>query len=90
MFFTSPENGGAPAYGGNNWPLRGTKATLWEGGMKSIGFVSSPLVGSEHKGKVSRELMHISDWFPTISAMADIPLNSSLGLDGFNQWSMIR
>ncbi|KAK3749068.1 hypothetical protein RRG08_034043 [Elysia crispata] len=86
----SSDNGGTPSNGGNNWPLRGVKATLWEGGMKSIGFVSSPLIGSRRKGKVSTELMHVSDWFPTISAMAGIRLNSSLGLDGVNQWPMIR
>lgn len=90
IFIFSSDNGAEPALGGNNWPLRGVKTTLWEGGMKTIGFVTSPLIGPEHRGKVSLELMHVSDWFPTISAMAGIQLSPDLYLDGVNQWPMIR
>ncbi|RUS71733.1 hypothetical protein EGW08_020498 [Elysia chlorotica] len=86
----SSDNGGEPSYGGSNWPLRGTKSTLWEGGLKTVGFVNSPLIRPHRRGKISNELMHISDWFPTISAMAGISLKRSLDLDGVNQWPMIR
>ena len=76
--------------GGNNWPLRGAKHTLWEGGVKGIGFVTSPLLSKKQMGKVSTEMMHVSDWFPTVAAMAGVKVNSTLGLDGYSQWSMIR
>lgn len=75
IIFTS-DNGGATggpngrvddAYG-SNWPLRGTKFSLWEGGIRAVGLIWSPLLNQSaytHNG-----LMHITDWLPTLYAAA--------------------
>lgn len=84
----STDNGGQVFGGGNNWPLRGNKMTLWEGGVRGIGFVASPRL--HQTNAVSRQLMHVSDWFPTIADMVGATVNASLQLDGFSQWGMIR
>lgn len=68
--------------------MRGFKHTLWEGGVRGIGFVTGPLI--QQQGKVSEELMHVSDWFATIAEAVGIKINGSLQLDGQSQWQMIR
>lgn len=59
---------GKHANGGSNWPLRGLKSTLLEGGVRGSAVVYSPLF--KYRGIISNELFHITDFLPTLYSAA--------------------
>lgn len=84
----SSDNGGDPFYRGFNYPLRGYKKTLWEGGVKACGFVHGQML--KRKGVISRDLIHVTDWYPTLINLAGATLDSKpMPVDGFDVWETI-
>jgi arylsulfatase A-like enzyme len=61
------QNGGpAQGFNGNmasNWPLRGMKRTLWEGGVRGTSFISGAGITG---GRTSMELHASTDWMPSL------------------------
>ncbi|XP_008216017.2 arylsulfatase B [Nasonia vitripennis] len=72
---------------GSNYPLRGIKATVFEGGVRVPACVFSPRL--KDRFRVSDELFHITDWFPTLYKLAGGDLSKIQDLDGVDQWSSI-
>ncbi|XP_022662665.1 arylsulfatase B-like isoform X2 [Varroa destructor] len=87
----SSDNGGqatAPMENtGSNFPLRGQKRTLFEGGTRVPAFVWSPLI--RRPRRVFRGITHIVDWLPTIYHLAGGDVASLDHLDGVNIWSSL-
>ena len=52
----------------SNYPLRGGKNTLWEGGTRVNGIVRG--AGVTKGGYTSYEKIHATDWLPTLVGMA--------------------
>jgi arylsulfatase A-like enzyme len=66
-----------------NDPLRGQKATLYEGGTRVCAWVNWP--GHLKPGKYATP-MHCVDWLPTIASLVGYEVKPDLKLDGVNQW----
>ncbi len=54
----------------NNWPLRGGKHTLWEGGHRVSAFVWGKML--QKTGYTNSEMIHATDWFPTFLHIAGL------------------
>ncbi|BFZ23619.1 hypothetical protein BsWGS_26657 [Bradybaena similaris] len=85
LVFTA-DNGGWVTFGGNNFPLRGGKFTIFEGGTRAAAFVHGPMfktTGVRYDG-----LSHIVDWFPTLAEAAGSNYSDPTQ-DGVSQWQSL-
>ncbi|XP_066269872.1 arylsulfatase B-like isoform X8 [Branchiostoma lanceolatum] len=90
IIFTTDNGGPAAGFDMNyasNWPLRGVKNTLWEGGVHGTGFVHSPLI--KQPKRTTHELLHVCDLLPTIYTLAGGDSTELKNLDGTNVWETI-
>ena len=71
LLIVTTDNGGIPSLGGYNWPLRGKKGSLWEGGVRGVGFVHGKML--QRTGVSCKELIHVTDWYPTLLHLAGMP-----------------
>jgi len=73
------DNGG-PSFAGsphtaNNYPLKGSKMSNWEGGIRGNAFVSGGFLARKAPGRVGSTLegyTHICDWYATFAALAGV------------------
>eukprot|EP00756_Hemistasia_phaeocysticola_P020231 Hpha_TRINITY_DN15709_c5_g11::TRINITY_DN15709_c5_g11_i1::g.37351::m.37351/K01135/ARSB; arylsulfatase B len=92
IIFTTDNGGpvsGGDSVGARNWPLRGGKHSIWEGGTRATGLVWGPGVGIP-QGEVYSGMMHGVDWLPTVCAAAGVSTEGTLPLDGVSQWSQLQ
>ncbi|KAF4519333.1 hypothetical protein B566_EDAN008255 [Ephemera danica] len=90
IIFTTDNGGCAGGYeemAASNWPLRGTKKSMWEGAVRGSALIWSPLL--RNTPRVSSQLSHVQDWLPTL--MAAISANVTLlDLDGVDLWPALN
>ena len=58
-------------------------------GVRAVGFVNSPLLSPTQNGKEIRDLIHVTDWLPTMLSIAGGSIGN-LQLDGVNQWNTLK
>jgi len=85
IFVFSSDNGGEHGPSSNH-PLRGEKATLFEGGTRVPGMVHSPL--QNKTGIISDQMMYVTDWFATFVSLAGGCIDD-LDLDSKDQTDLI-
>ncbi|XP_046561882.1 arylsulfatase B-like [Haliotis rubra] len=85
ILFTA-DNGGPIEWYANNWPLRGGKHTIWEGGTRGTSFIYG--AGLKKTKTTYDGMIHAVDWKPTIvSAAGGTPETT---IDGMSHWDSIR
>lgn len=82
IIFSSDNGGKSPHYGASNYPLKGFKDSLWEGGIRVPAFIYSKWF-VKRGGRVENGYVHISDWTPTILDLAGVN-HRPLKLDGIS------
>lgn len=83
------DNGGCPSDGSNNFPLRGGKFDVFEGGVHVPAFIYSPLLPDSVKGSRLSNLFHVTDWLPTFLKIAAPHQDLPGGIDGVSQLEAI-
>ena len=86
LFFS--DNGGPLGSGATNRPLRAGKGTTYEGGIRVPALMRWP--GVLRAGAVSRQVISMMDYFPTLAAAAGVEPGNRLPFDGKNLWGAIR
>ncbi|KAI4495541.1 hypothetical protein M0802_008553 [Mischocyttarus mexicanus] len=72
---------------GSNYPLRGIKASPWEGAVRGIAAIWSPLINKSKR--VSNQLMTLVDWLPTLLSAAGLKEKKLNKIDGKDFWESI-
>ena len=87
IIFHSDNGGPAPGVVTSNGPLRGGKATLYEGGVRVAALANWP--GHLPAASVVNAPLHVVDWYPTLLGLAGGSLKQAAPLDGKDAWPAI-
>ena len=89
LIIFNSDNGGLTSKGkiASNAPLRAGKGSLYEGGVRVPACVTWP--GHIPAGAVSKEPLHIVDWYPTLLKLAGASIDQKLPLDGRDIWPVL-
>jgi arylsulfatase B len=85
LFFS--DNGGPVNQGARNMPLRGAKASTFEGGTRVPALLRWP--GKVAAGAKLSQVMTVMDLFPTLAAAAGVQPRNKLPFDGKNLWPVL-
>jgi len=88
VLFLVSDNG-AQLDHGYNWPLRGGKHTWWEGGVRVVAWLASPLLPAAVRGTQFSGMAHSSDWYVTLVeglAGGSVASTGPRASDGLNLW----
>lgn len=86
IFLFMSDNGGSG--NGGNAPLRGSKSTMWEGGLRVPFIARWP--GKLPAGKVTDEFLTALELVPTLLAVTGAKAPEGVKLDGFDMMPILR
>lgn len=71
-----------------NQPIRGSKLTTYEGGLRVPAIAYAPGIIAE--GKTNNTLIHAMDWYPTLASLAGISIPEEVIVDGRDLSALLR
>ena len=86
------DNGGQVTQAASNYPLRGTKSTPWEGGVRVPAFISGGVnaLPDSIRGSSFDGVAHVTDIFPTLREMLVNKMRlPNKELDGISFWNSL-
>ncbi|QIF03662.1 sulfatase [Roseimicrobium sp. ORNL1] len=86
VIFTS-DNGGSVPHGSNNKPLRGSKASTWEGGIRVCTIAWWP--GKVPAGTSSDAITSMMDVLPTLAKLGGGKVPTDRKIDGVDIWPVL-
>ena len=91
VLWWASDNGSPVQVGGTNFPLRGSKGSNWEGGVRVPAMVGGGLVPPAQRGTARGGLVHVSDIYATALALAGLPPADGAWapVDGLNVWPYV-
>jgi arylsulfatase A-like enzyme len=92
VIFSTDNGGPADFFNRNmasNWPLRGMKRTLFEGGVRAVGAIAG--AGINRKGDILDGLVHVADFLPSIisSLGGNVKDLGNQDGDGIDVWAYL-
>lgn len=89
----SSDNGGPAYWGANNHPLRGTKGSDFQGGVRTAAFVAGGLLPAAVRGTVLHEPIHVTDWYSTFCSLAGVSADDAAPgvppVDAMDMWPLL-
>eukprot|EP00930_Biecheleria_cincta_P045074 TRINITY_DN31067_c0_g1_i1.p1 TRINITY_DN31067_c0_g1~~TRINITY_DN31067_c0_g1_i1.p1 ORF type:complete len:543 (-),score=47.36 TRINITY_DN31067_c0_g1_i1:204-1763(-) len=97
LILVTTDNGGptteCSTTGQSNWPYRGSKCSIWEGGTRGTAFMYWSGLPTASQGSTWMGLAHAADWLPTLvtAVGSEMRRGETLPLDGVDLWhSLLR
>ena len=72
LFITSSDNGGPIHIAANNYPLKGSKFSDWQGGVRVNAFVTGGYLPEKMRGQKTDGYIHLADWYATLCGLAGV------------------
>ncbi len=91
VLWWASDNGTPVDVGGSNWPLRGSKGSNWEGGVRVPALVGGGALPAAMAGRNLTGLVHVADVYATFCALAGAPVADGewAPVDGADAWPYI-
>lgn len=94
ILIVSGDNGGEKTVNGNCYPFKGSKGSWMRGGVSNTAIIHSPLLPEKVRGTTVSDIVHITDWLPTIMNMATngewTGSSTEAAIDGVDIWDAVK